>query len=217
MIEQVCSRSEDFLFSPFPFFSSFRHGSIDGDRSIVQRHHHNSKFPYYERPGGPRAYHRPPPPPPPNGSLFFLIMDSFTEGWLAWDQWCYKCLAADSMNERLPEATRHYCQERLQEGNDQRRKGLRSYLLWNLSCSVPEPVLTAYHWASPALQSLFDCLASAASPFWESIWRPGARRSDVRGRAHLPATRIPALSYRFAGIVRQRVASNSSIQAAIEV
>jgi hypothetical protein len=46
--------------------------------------------------------------------LVLFIMDSFMGGWLAWDQWCYECLAADSMNEKLPEATRHYCRERVQ-------------------------------------------------------------------------------------------------------
>jgi hypothetical protein len=112
-------------------------------------------------------------------------------------------------------------------------EGLRSYIIWNLSSSVPGPVLSAYHWASSGLQSLFCCVVSSAFLLWESISRSGARRAGQdnttndnisgaeRGGAGPPyhysgeetsllPTRIPAPRYQIAGVVKQRVASSTS-------
>jgi hypothetical protein len=222
----------------------FRHGSIDNDRSIAQRLHDSklilqttkwtSCLPLLSSPPSRMALW--------NETLLVILgLIGTIWGWVAWDKWCYEAWHEDSLDKSLPEATRNNCRERCRKAKDQRKKGLRSYLLWTLSCSVPGSVLSTYHWTSSGLQSLLCCVVSSACLLWESISRSGGRRNDGQANAAkdnnleadrgsavprrrlsreetpLLPTRIPAPRYEVAGVVRQRFASNNSTQAATGV
>jgi hypothetical protein len=120
---------------------------------------------------------------------FLLAYCAVLGGLVTWDKWCCEVLREDSLDKNLPKAKRRVARERYREARDQRQKGLRSYLLWNLTCSGLWPPQVVFRSLVGFLSSccvgfvqiLVSCLSrvvSSAYKFGEAFLRPWAGRQD---------------------------------------
>jgi hypothetical protein len=175
---------------------------------------------------------------------FALALWAAIVGWLNWNKWCCEALREDSLDENLPRAKRRVARERHREARDQRQKGLRSYLLWNLTWSGLWPPQVVFRSLVGFLSSccvgfvrfLVSCpfrVVSSAYKLGEAFLRPWAGRQDGQDDASkddmdsaeqgqsmtLPTTfrptQIPEPS-RLPIVVRRRAANSSdSFQEAV--